>query len=111
MFLKGAIRPDAVLVPRSAVMQGAKGHFTWVVDEEGKVEFRGVVIGEWHGDSVFISEGLKAGDKVIIDNLIRLAPGVPVRIAEPSAKAGTTGTPSGQNGKAPPAAAGTSPGR
>ena len=113
VFLKGAIRPDAVLVPRSAVMQGAKGHFTWVVDEEGKVEFRGVVIGEWYGDSVFISEGLKEGDRIIIDNLIRLAPGVPVRIAEPSAKAGTTGTPSGpgQNGPAPPAAAGTTAGR
>jgi len=86
--LKGAIRPDAILVPRRAVMQGAKGHFAWVAGEGGKAELRGVVIGDWYGDDVFVHGGLSAGERLIVDNLIKLSPGVPVRIVEQAAKAG-----------------------
>ena len=38
--LKGAMRPNAILVPQRAVQQGAKGHFVWVVDKDGKAESR-----------------------------------------------------------------------
>jgi len=86
--LKGAIRPDAILVPRRAVMQGAKGHFAWVAGEGGKAELRGVVIGDWYGDEVFVHGGLMAGERLIVDNLIKLSPGVPLKIVEPAAKPG-----------------------
>lgn len=38
--LKGAVRPDAILVPQRAVQQGSKGHFVWVVGDAHKVERR-----------------------------------------------------------------------
>jgi membrane fusion protein (multidrug efflux system) len=78
--LKGAIRPDAILVPQTAVLQGAKGFFVWVVDKDGKAQTRPVEVGDWQGDNWFIFKGLSAGDRVITDGIIRIATGVPVRI-------------------------------
>ena len=78
--LVGAVRPNAILVPQRAVQQGAKGHFVWVVDKQGKAEQRPVEVGDWHGDSWFISQGLAAGDQVVVDGGLRLAPGAPVKV-------------------------------
>jgi membrane fusion protein (multidrug efflux system) len=89
--VKGAIRPDAILVPQTAVLQGAKGFFVWVVDKDGKAQTRPVEVGDWQGDNWFIFKGLSAGDRVITDGIIRLAAGVPVRIVAGGA------APSGQS--------------
>ena len=87
--LKGAVRPNATLVPQRAVQQGAKGHFLWVVTKEGKAELRPVIIGDWSGDDILINEGLRAGDQVVVDGGLTLSPGIAV-----SAKAsGATQTP------------------
>lgn len=83
--VKGFIRPNAILVPQQAVMQGAQGFFVWIVDREGKAQVRGVEVGDWQGDNWFISKGLAAGNRVITDGLMRLAKGVPVKIAEMAA--------------------------
>jgi membrane fusion protein (multidrug efflux system) len=80
--VKGGVRPNAVLVPQQAVLQGAKGFFVWVVDAEGKAQVRGVDVGDWQGDNWFISKGLSDGDTVITDGIVRLARGVPVKIDE-----------------------------
>jgi membrane fusion protein (multidrug efflux system) len=76
--LKGAVRPNAILVPQRAVQQGAKGHFLWVVTKEGKSELRPVIIGEWSGDDIFINQGLQAGDQVVVDGALTLSPGISV---------------------------------
>lgn len=80
--VKGALRPNAILVPQQALLQGAKGFFVWIVDGEGKAQVRSVEVGSWQGDNWFISSGLSAGDKVITDGLMRLAKGVPVKVVE-----------------------------
>jgi membrane fusion protein (multidrug efflux system) len=77
--LKGAVRPNAILVPQRAVMQGAKGHFAWVVDQESKAQQRPVTVGQWNGDDWFISEGLKAGEQVVVGGGLRLHPGTLVK--------------------------------
>lgn len=76
--MKGAVRPNAILVPQRAVQQGAKGHFLWVVTKEGKAELRPVVIGDWNGDNIFIDEGLRAGEQAVVDGGLTLNPGIPV---------------------------------
>ena len=73
--LKGATRPNAILVPQRAVQQGSKGHFVWVVDPAGRVENRPVAVGDWYGDQWFINDGLKAGDQVVVDGGLRLKAG------------------------------------
>lgn len=87
--LKGAIRPNAILVPQRSVQQGSKGHFVWVVDQDGKVENRPVAVGAWYGDQWFINDGLKAGDQVVVDGALRLKAGATARIvaAAPAASA------------------------
>jgi membrane fusion protein (multidrug efflux system) len=92
--LKGAIRPNAILVPQGAVQQGAKGSFVWVVDAEGKAEFRPVSVGPWQGEDWFIEQGLQAGDTVVVNGALKLRAGVPVQITQPESQpsAGTTGS-------------------
>ena len=68
--LVGATRPNAVLVPQRAVQQSAKGHFVWVVTDAGKAEIRPVDVGNWHGDSWFIDEGLASGDRVVVRGVL-----------------------------------------
>jgi membrane fusion protein (multidrug efflux system) len=84
--LKGAIRPNAVLVPQIAVQQGAKGSFVWVIDAEGKAEFRPVTVGPWQEDDWFIEQGLEAGDTVVVNGALKLRAGVPVNITQPDAQ-------------------------
>lgn len=79
--LKGATRPNAVVIPQRAVQQGSKGHFVWVIDSEGKAQNRPVAVGDWTGDQWFINEGLQAGDQVVVDGGIRLRPGVPAKVS------------------------------
>jgi membrane fusion protein (multidrug efflux system) len=74
--IKGATRPNAILVPQRAVLQGAKGHFVWVVDKDGKAENRPVTVGDWSGDDWVITEGLRAGERVVVDGGLKLGPGV-----------------------------------
>ncbi len=84
----GAIRPKAILVPQKAVQQGSKGHFVWVVGSDGTAEQRPVTMGDWHGDDWFVSEGLKAGEKVVVDGGLTLRPGVPVTVKPAEAASG-----------------------
>ena len=79
--LTGAIRPNAVTVPQRAVQQSAKSHFVWVINKDSQAELRPVVVGEWKGDSWFISEGLEAGDRVVVDGGIRLTSGAAVKVS------------------------------
>ena len=76
--LKGAVRPNAILVPQRAVQQGSKGHLVWVVGDDHKVEQRPVTVGGWHEDDWFIFEGLGSGDKVVVDGGLTLRPGMTV---------------------------------
>ena len=81
--LKGATIPDAVTVPQRAVLENPQGgKIVFVVDEKGTAQPRPVQVGEWSGEEWIILSGLKAGEKVITDGVMKLGPGAPVRIAE-----------------------------
>lgn len=101
--LKGAQRPNAILVPQRAVQQSGKGHFVWLVGKEGKAELRPVDVGDWYEDSWFITEGLHAGDRVVVDGAQRLSPGAAV-VVKSSAVQGAAAAASAAPAAAPPAA-------
>jgi membrane fusion protein, multidrug efflux system len=85
--VSGDVRPNAILVPQQAVMQGAQGHFVFVIGKDGKAAVRSVKVGEWHEKDWFISEGLEPGDVVVTDGMMKLAPGAAVKIvAAPAAE-------------------------
>lgn len=75
-------RDGVFLVPQTAVQTGEQGKFVFVVekDKEGKTiaAVRPVQVGNWHGENWVVLDGLAQGDKVIIDNLIKVRPGAPI---------------------------------
>jgi membrane fusion protein (multidrug efflux system) len=99
---------EAIVVPQSAVLQGDAGRFVWTLGPENKATPRPVETGAWLGPDWIIQKGLKPDDKVIVDNLLRLRPGVTVQLqAAGAAKGGPGGGPGGAAGApgSPPASA------
>jgi membrane fusion protein (multidrug efflux system) len=93
--LTGAVRVNAVKVPQRAVLEGPAGKFVYVVvpgDKGGdKAEARPVEVGEWSGDAWVIRSGLKAGERVITDGVMKIGPGAPVSLGPPPGAPGAGG--------------------
>jgi len=81
IVLEGAVRAGAIVVPQRAVLEGPKDKFVYVVNAESKAEPRPVQVGAWAGDGWIIDTGLKAGDRVIVDGVMKIGPGAPVQVA------------------------------
>jgi membrane fusion protein, multidrug efflux system len=77
--LLGLKRNDAILVPQRAVQQGLTGPFVYVLVDSNKVSARTVIATSWQGTQWIIEDGLRPGDKVIVDGVQKIAPGRPVR--------------------------------
>lgn len=71
---------QAITVPQTAVGQNETGRYVWVVGADGKAVQRNIRAGNWLGADWVVLEGLKPGESVILDNLIRLRPGAPVQV-------------------------------
>ena len=78
-------RDNVFLVPQTSVIQTEKGYLVFVLDKENKAEIRPVRTGTWVDSDWMILGGLKPGDRVVLDNLLRMRPGAPVTPVEPSA--------------------------
>ena len=71
---------QAIVVPQTAVLQNETGRFVYVAGADGKAVPRSIRAGQWLGDDWVVLEGLKPGETVIVDNLVRLRPGTPVQL-------------------------------
>lgn len=81
VVIKGAVRPEAIAVPQTAVQQGQKGMFVFVVDSQNKVSMRSVQTGPWYGsDYWIIDSGLTANDRVIFEGVNRVHDGSVVSV-------------------------------
>jgi membrane fusion protein, multidrug efflux system len=78
-------QPRAVVIPSQAVLTGQAGDYVYVVGPDSTVEVRTVVPGTRLDDTLVIEDGLKAGEKVVTDGQLRLAPGA--RVVEKQAVA------------------------
>jgi len=88
--VEGVNVDHAVTVPRRSVMSGAQGNFVWVVGAGDAVELRPVGLGGNVGDRELITSGLKGGERVVVDGVLKVRPGAKVTIAKPAAT-GPTG--------------------
>lgn len=86
--IEAGIRPDGILIPQRAVQLSSQGASVMTIDAKGMAAPRPVKVGELRGSQWEIKSGLAPGDKVITDNLQKVQPGAPVRIAgaAPAAK-------------------------
>jgi RND family efflux transporter MFP subunit len=70
--------PNALLIPYRAISELQGGDQVGIVNPDGKAEIRAVTIGPVFGSLVVIKEGLKAGEKVIVEGFQKIRQGLPV---------------------------------
>ncbi|MGC4095999.1 MAG: efflux RND transporter periplasmic adaptor subunit [Nitrospira sp.] len=75
----GDTKTDAILIPQRAVLQGPQGPFVYVINPEEKVEIRDVAASDWKGGQWLIDHGLNTGDRVVVNGLMKIGPGAPVK--------------------------------
>jgi membrane fusion protein (multidrug efflux system) len=109
VVLESAPRPDVIVVPQRAVMDGPQGKFVYVTgkSQDGKdiALPRPVTVGEWIDvDGLpqwIIEKGLAAGDVVIVDGTAKIFPipgGAPIMLPPPPGMEGKGGPPAAGKG-------------
>jgi membrane fusion protein (multidrug efflux system) len=76
---------EGFLVPQAAVVQTEQAKLVWVAEADGKANMRPVQTANWIGNNWVVTSGLKPGDAVITDNLMKLRPGAAVQPHAPGA--------------------------
>jgi membrane fusion protein (multidrug efflux system) len=77
-------RENVFLVPQTAVIQTEKTFLVFTLDKDNKAASRPVQVGDWVGSDWMILSGLNSGDRVILDNLLKLRPGAEVNPQSPA---------------------------
>ncbi|MFW6126924.1 MAG: efflux RND transporter periplasmic adaptor subunit [Thermodesulfobacteriota bacterium] len=89
--------PDALLVPERAVGTDQRGSYVFVLGPDNKVEQRYVQIGALYpGKLLLIESGLKPGEKIVVEGLQRLRPGIEVEVKGAGGSKGNAGANSGK---------------
>ena len=89
-LLGNGVRQDGLLVPQQGVQRDPKGNTTvFVVTPDGKVEERPIRVSQVVGDKWLLEDGLAAGDRVVVEGLQKIKPGLPVKATEAAAPAGS----------------------
>jgi len=84
----GVTLQNALTVPQASVMQGPQGPFVYVVGSENKAAARPVVLGRPVAEGWLVREGLKPGERVIAEGLVKVKPGSTVRFVTSTESAG-----------------------
>lgn len=72
-----------IIIPLKAVQVDHSGkHFVWIKDEQNKAVYREVLQGKLIGNGVVIEQGLREGDKLIVEGYQNISPGTTVEIAK-----------------------------
>ena len=98
--------PDALTISAAAVQQGNRGAFVYVVESDGLASVKPVKIGDRSGERVVILDGIKVGDRVVLEGTDRLRAGAKVRVIEAPGASGEPNNaarrPAGASGSARP---------
>ena len=76
--IEGVALANVVAIPRKAVMTSAQGVFVWLVGADDKVEMRPVQMGRSMGNNVVITDGLRPGDRYVVEGVLKVQPGIQV---------------------------------
>jgi membrane fusion protein (multidrug efflux system) len=104
VVLAGAVRPGAIVIPQRAVLESPKGKFAYIVNAESRAEPRPLDVGDWTRDGWVINAGLKPGDRVIVDGVLKIGPGAPVKVTDDAAAPSAPAGKKAPEDKKPPAA-------
>jgi membrane fusion protein (multidrug efflux system) len=91
--LSTAVQEDGILVPQQGIARDPKGNANaLVVGADGTVEQRTVEVSRTIGDKWLVGSGLMAGDRVIVEGVQKVQPGMPVEATEAAPAAADTGS-------------------
>jgi len=90
---------NAVVIPTAALQMGNEGNFVWVLNSEDKVSKHLVKTGIQDSQTVVISAGLSAGDRVVTDGIDRLTEGAKVEVVEAHSDTATPKQPAREQAK------------
>ena len=93
--VEGVSIANSLVIPKRAVMHGAQGAYVWTVDASGQPVSTPVELGTLAGNDVVVTAGLTAGARVVVDGVLKVRPGSPVKavkIAEGTAKRSELGS-------------------
>lgn len=76
----GAYRPNALLIPQTAVFQGSNGMQVFVINSDNTLTKRSVKTGAWFESYWVVSEGLQVGEKIIADGVNRIDVGSKIHV-------------------------------
>jgi membrane fusion protein (multidrug efflux system) len=92
------VRPNTFLIPQRAVQITPAGANVLVVDDEGTVAARPIKLGAQQSDQWVVLDGLRSGDRVIVDGIQKAQPGARVRVAMAAQPTATGQTATEQTG-------------
>jgi multidrug efflux system membrane fusion protein len=79
-------------VPASAVQRGPEGAFAFVIEDNRTVTMRPLKVAQIEGGTALIDDGLKPGERIVVDGQYKLQPGSLVKPAgEPQGRGGAAG--------------------
>jgi membrane fusion protein (multidrug efflux system) len=82
--LEQGVDDSAILVPQRSVSRDSKGNpMVYVLGQDGKVELRNIEADQTLGDQWLVHKGLNAGDRVIVNGLQKIRPGMPAQVVSP----------------------------
>jgi len=81
VVIGGISLPNSFVIPAKAVSQGPQGTFVYLVNEKNTAEAKPVTLLREFKDGWIVREGLNDGDRMIVDGVMRVRPGAPVRPA------------------------------
>ena len=73
------VQPDSIPVPERAVAELQGKNFVWVVGSDNKTSQRPVKVGDPVGSSALILEGLKPGERIVVEGLQKVREGAVVK--------------------------------
>lgn len=76
--VEGVMLSNVVAIPRKAVMSGPQGPFVYLVGADAKVAMRPVQVGRSMGNNIVVTAGLQAGDRYIVEGVLKVQPGIQV---------------------------------
>lgn len=86
-FVNAKIKVDtldnAIVIPAAAIQTGNNENFVWMIDSDNKVSKQAVTVGLRSGESVVVTQGIEAGQRVVTDGVDRLKQDMQVEVVTP----------------------------
>ncbi|QYJ88931.1 efflux RND transporter periplasmic adaptor subunit [Shewanella halotolerans] len=85
LVIESPISEQAILIPQAAVQEDQQGRFVMVLDGDNKVQKRVVELGDRFGVDWRVLSGLNEGERIVVDGLQKIRPGIEVKAVEQQA--------------------------